>query len=140
MAVKNSKQDIRRRHFVRKLSTLETLNGSEIIKLNAVDPEKIIGVKSNRIYAQIAKTGRDPGLYKNRQQLIKIIKAAKKSRGLNKTIKFLPEPAYILMTVKDVTSCFGKDLRKMPETSFIDIKDTKKLIENESVCNYIIEE
>lgn len=95
------------------------INGDEVLLL---DPETEVGVKSSRIYAQIAKTGRKPELLSTRIALISALNSASITHGStgHATTKMAPE--YVRMTVSDIKACFGDEISKMPTASFIEIK------------------
>lgn len=92
-------------------------------------PDMPIGVSVNRIYIQIAKyTGRN-----NKQQALKILS---KSISHFDTEEYMREPKYVIMSIDEVKTCFGDELKKMPRQTFINIKNTCN--ENNEICKYTV--
>ncbi len=102
------------------------IDGKELIRIANKDPESLIGVKSSRVYAQIAKTGRNPDQFSSREKLITALNTAITVKEMHGTVKVRKVPAYIPMAAKDVKICFGKEISRMPKSSFIDIGGSVK--------------
>lgn len=83
-------------------------------------PDQIIGVKTNRIYSQIARVGRNP---KKKDEIKILISALDNACEYievgNRTVR--KEPLFIPMKAKDVVFCFGNQVDKWPNTSFIEL-------------------
>ncbi len=92
------------------------------IKVLAQNPDELIGVKTIRIYSQIARMGRDPYKQTERGILIGALEDARVSLTVNgKTVKH--DPPFVVMKANDVTKCFGRQLDKLPETSFFYVSE-----------------
>lgn len=76
-------------------------------------PDKLVGVKVNQIYAQIAKMS---GKEQYKHELLYLIRVLEESAKNNDV-----EPIYIPMKVSDVEKCFGKQLKKLPKTTFLEL-------------------
>ena len=114
---KQKSSDRRRNTYSRMFGTV--LTGEEVLQLCANNPEHIVGVKSSRIYTQIAKSGRTPELRSSRIALTSALADAREIRTSNGQITVGKEPPYVPMKMKDVKTCFGNDISRMPKTSFI---------------------
>lgn len=78
--------------------------------------EQIFGVKASRVYAQIAKTGRNPQKKEERVILIDALNSAIEGKhGMQ--VKNVPQ--YIPMKGKDIFRCFGGDINFSPSTVFV---------------------
>ena len=100
----------------------KVIDGDEVIKRSIETPEAIIGVKSSRIYARIAKTGRHPEQASSKMKLIKVLGDSRKVTKSNGHVTLTREPTYIPMRAKDVQICFGEEIRRMPSGTFVEIK------------------
>jgi hypothetical protein len=76
-------------------------------------PDKMIGVRTNYIYMQIARIRESP---KRRDDLLILITTLENSCDGKEF-----EPTYIPMTVKDIAKCFEPKLKKFPKSTFIEI-------------------
>lgn len=83
----------------------------DIKELSKIYPYKEVGVKTNTVYLQIAKYVNNPQREKEIEILCKAAWLADESK--NKNIR------YTKMTLSDVMICFGKNLRKLPKSTFI---------------------
>lgn len=83
----------------------------DIIELSKIYPHKEVGVNTNTVYLQIAKYVNNPHREKEIEILYKAAWIADESK--NKNIR------YTKMTLSDVMICFGKNLRKLPKSTFI---------------------
>lgn len=78
---------------------------------------ELIGVKTSRVYSQIARMGRNPGKQTERAILIDALERAILITTINgRDIK--KDPPYITLTAQDVERCFGRQLEKLPGSSF----------------------
>lgn len=77
------------------------------------DPDKMVGVKVNQIYSQIAKIC-GKGAY--RRELLDLVNVLEESAE-----KYNGEPIYVPMKVRDVERCFGKQIKKLPKTTFLEL-------------------
>lgn len=105
------------------------LEDFDIVNMNKWFPEMPIGVSVSQIYTQIAKyTGNV-----NKKQELQIL-----SRCLSgfDTEEYMLEPKYVIMSVNEVDRCFGKQLKKLPKKTFINIKSICN--ENNEICKYVI--
>lgn len=55
---------------MKKIRTLANIDATKIVKVINDNPEKIFRVKASRVYAQIAKTGRDSKKKKQERLLL----------------------------------------------------------------------
>ena len=82
------------------------------------DPNQVIGIRSSRVYSQIARTGRNP--QKSVEQAILITalnNAILVKAGDGKTSKI--DPVYVPMKAKEIRLCFGNRTNEMPDSSFL---------------------
>ena len=87
------------------------LEDFDIKHLNSVFPNQKVGVNVNRIYIQIAKYNQNP----NRSQEVKILQKA----IAHANNKYHYDTRYTVMELQDVVFCFGKNLKKLPKSTFI---------------------
>lgn len=87
------------------------LEDFDIRKLSEKFPKYEIGVKTNILYLQIAKYNQNP----SRSQEITILKKAISNASNS---KFL-DSKYVSMKLEDVVVCFGKSLKLLPKTTFV---------------------
>ena len=92
-----------------------TLEGiKEAIENN---PEQLIGIKSNRVYSQIARTGRNPQKSTEQAILISALEHASEVKRINgETVRI--NPVYVPMKAKEIQLCFGRRIEQMPDSSF----------------------
>ena len=84
------------------------------------NPEQIIGVKTNRVYSQIARVSRCPKRINERAILIKALESAiKEVNAVNKSIK--TQPKYVSMRATDVQLCFREQLERLPNDVFVEL-------------------
>jgi len=76
-------------------------------------PDKLVGVRVNQIYAQIAKMC---GKEEYRKELLHLVNILEESAE-----KYSGEPIYIPMKVGDIEKCFGKQLKRLPKTTFLEL-------------------
>ena len=87
------------------------LEDYDIRSLSKAFPQQEVGVNVNRIYIQIAKFSNNP---KRTEEI-----------GILKNALFLAQDdnyrdyRYTVMTLNDVMKCFGRYLKKMPRSTFI---------------------
>lgn len=79
-----------------------------------ITPEKIVGVRTNRIYTRIAQIHKNP---LQKEQLLILISVL--DRVCDEQII---EPIYVPMTVKDISRCFSTQLKKLPKSTFIEMQ------------------
>ena len=78
----------------------------------------MIGVKTNRVYSQIARTGRNPHKNTEHAILISALEHASEVKRINgETVKIYP--VYVPMKAKEIQLCFGRRIEQMPDSSFI---------------------
>lgn len=116
-----------------RLISSDSLQFEDFDIVNMIDwfPNMTIGVSVNRIYIQIAKYhGRN-----NKQKALKIL-----SNSLSRfdAEEYMMEPKYVVMSMTEVKTCFGDELKKLPKKTFINIKNTCN--ENNEVYKYLISE
>ena len=87
------------------------LEDFDIQGLSEIFPEYEIGVRINAIYSQIARFSGNP----KRISEILLCQYALKKVETDKFRRY----RYTTMTLKDVMTCFGNDLKKMPAGSFV---------------------
>lgn len=87
------------------------LEDFDIKKLSVKFPEHKIGVKTSIVYLQIAKYNQNP----SRSQEITILKKA----VLNASNSKFFDSKYVSMKLEDVVVCFGKSLKFLPKTTFV---------------------
>ena len=87
------------------------LEDFDIRELSKIYPDKEVGVNTNTVYLQIAKYGNNPKRGKEIELLLKAAWAVDESK--NKNIR------YTKMTLSDIMICFGKNLRRLPKSTFI---------------------
>ena len=90
------------------------LEDFDIKALSKDFPKYEIGVKTNMIYLHIAKYTQNP----NRKTESKILREAILSSTNSKRI----DTKYTSMKLEDVVTCFGKVLKTLPKTTFIQSK------------------
>ena len=99
---------------------LKTTHKNRLVIKKAIEnnPEQLIGIKSNRVYSQIARTGRSPQKSKERAILISALEQASEVKGVDgKRIRV--NPVYVPMKAKEIQLCFGKRVEQMPNSSFV---------------------
>lgn len=81
------------------------------------NPEQLIGIKTSRVYSQIARVGRAPNQQKKRNMLISALENARIVITVDgHTIK--KDPKYVPMSADMIEYCFGKQIEKMPRASY----------------------
>lgn len=87
----------------------------------------MIGVKTNRVYSQIARTGRNPHKNTEHAILISALEHASEVKRINgETVKIYP--VYVPMKAKEIQLCFGRRIEQMPDSSFIVLSKEKPSI------------
>lgn len=82
------------------------------------NPEQLIGIKTSRVYSQIARVGRTPNQLKKRYLLISALENARIEIEVGgQTVK--KDPKYVPMSAAMIEFCFGKQIKKMPKESFV---------------------
>jgi len=76
-----------------------------------------VAVNVNRVYLQIAKYRHNP--YR-KKELILLGQALTDARNHDNT-----DRSYVVMTSKDVKTCFGDDIESMPKNSFLKVNQIK---------------
>lgn len=80
----------------------------------------VVGVRTNLVYSQIARTGRVHNKTTERDLLIKALdNSSIKITIEGRTIK--KDPLYVFMPAKDLKLCFGKRADKLPRYAVIKI-------------------
>lgn len=77
-------------------------------------PEKMVGVRTNRIYTRIAQIHKNPSKKKELLILINVLNQVSDEQ--------LIEPVYIPMKVKDISQCFRAQLKSLPKSTFIEMQ------------------
>ena len=77
-------------------------------------PEKVVGVRINRIYTRIAQIYKNPSKSEELLILMNVIEQASNSQSI--------EPVYVPMKTKDISQCFKNQLKKLPKSTFIEIQ------------------
>ena len=99
---------------------LKTTHKNRLVIKKTIEnnPEQLIGIKSNRVYSQIARTGRSPQKSTERAILISALEQASEVKGVDgKSIRV--NPVYVPMKAKEIQLCFGKRVEQMPNSSFV---------------------
>ena len=87
------------------------------IKIITQEPDSLIGVKTSRVYSQIARMSRDPRKQTERAFLITVLEESSVTTTVNgKTVK--KDPPFVAMKAADVNKCFGRQVEKLPDASF----------------------
>lgn len=82
------------------------------------NPEQQIGIKTNRVYSQIARVSRCPQKNVERTLLIAALETAiKKENKAKKMIEV--QPQYVSMKAMDIQTCFHDRLDRLPEDVFV---------------------
>lgn len=89
------------------------LEDFDIRGLSKYNPAQKIGVNVSCIYVQIAKFSNNP----LRNEEISILKQSLRGISDEKHI----DARYTIMQVKDVMKCFGKGLKKLPKSAFMQL-------------------
>ena len=87
------------------------LQDFDIKGLHLLSPKMVVGVRISTIYCQFAKYGNNP----SRENEITILLNALHSVRNDRYRRY----RYVPMTLQDVISCFGRDLKKLPISSFV---------------------
>lgn len=91
------------------------------MKVITQNPDKLIGVKTIRVYSQIARIGRDPRKQTERALLISVLE--KSSVDLKVDGKIIKkDPPFVTMKAADVKRCFGRQVEKLTDTSFFNLE------------------
>ena len=93
------------------------LEDFDIVELYKYCPEQEVGVSVSSIYIQIAKFNNNP-IYNTETQLL--LNALLRYNG-----KKSNNSRYVMMQIKDIMQCFGKNLKKLPKSTFIQITSLK---------------
>ena len=81
------------------------------------NPEQLIGIKTSRVYSQIARVGRAPNQQKKQYMLISALEDARvKIEVDGHTIK--KDPKYVPMSAATIEFCFGNRIDKMPKAFY----------------------
>lgn len=87
------------------------------IQVISQNPEQLIGVRTSRVYSQIARISRDSRMQSEKAILVTVLEQSRIEITMNgKIVK--KDPAFIKMTAHDVKKCFGKQVKKLPKESF----------------------
>lgn len=93
------------------------LEDFDIVELYKYCPEQEVGVSVSSIYIQIAKFNNNP-IYNTETQLL-----------LNALLQYGGKKSnnsrYVMMQIKDIMQCFGKNLKKLPKSTFIQLTSLK---------------
>lgn len=93
------------------------LEDFDIIELSKYCPEQEVGVSISSIYIQLAKYMHNPSRQEEINILIKALPAAENKKQVNSR--------YVVMQIKDVMQCFGKNLKVLPKSTFIQVTRLK---------------
>ena len=105
------------------LKSVVRVGNTVTIKVLAQNPDELIGVKTTRVYSQIARMGRAPYKQTERSILIGALEDARVRLTVNgREVK--RDPPFVVMKAHDVTKCFGRQLENLPETSFFFVSET----------------
>lgn len=102
-------------------SNIATHNGSRADNQAILqDPETLVGVKTTRVYSQIARMSRCPHKQAERALLIAALEGSSIKSTINgKTIK--KDPPFVTMKALDVKRCFGHRAGKFTGVFFVNI-------------------
>lgn len=81
------------------------------------DPNQVIGIRSSRVYSQIARTRRNPQKSEEQAILISALTNASSVKESDGKISRI-DPVYVPMKAKEIRLCFGKRIKEMPDSSF----------------------
>lgn len=82
------------------------------------DPNHLIGIKTSRVYSQIARISRHPNKQNEKALLITALESACiKSIVNGKIVK--RDPPYVPMTADQIRLCFGRHVDRLPASSFV---------------------
>lgn len=88
------------------------------IQVISQKPDQLIGVKTSRVYSQIARVSRDSRMQLEKVILVDALEQSRIQVIVNgKTVK--KDPPFIKMTAQNVKKCFGKQVEKLPKESFV---------------------
>ena len=89
------------------------LEDFDIVDLYKYCPEQEVGVSVSSIYVQIAKYSNNPIYITETQILLNALLNCRSKKNSNSR--------YAMMQIKDIMQCFGKSLKKLPKSTFIQI-------------------
>ena len=85
------------------------------------NPDKLIGVKTTRIYSQIARVGRNPNKQTEKAILVAALERSRVEIVVDgKTVK--KDPAFVVMKAHMVGRCFGKQIKILHENALVHIE------------------
>lgn len=93
------------------------LEDFDIVELYKYCPEQEVGVSVSSIYVQMARISNNP-IYKAETQILL-------NALLNYRSKKNSNSRYVMMQIKDIMQCFGKNLKKLPKSTFIQVTSLK---------------
>ena len=97
-------------------ANLQTRNGS-LITAATHTPDNLIGVKTTRVYSQIARMGRDPRKKAEHTFLINILEDASVQTSTNGKIKKI-DPPFVVIKVREATKYFEQRTKDLQGSSF----------------------
>ena len=107
-------------HQVKLKTPKRALNNITIKSISEFDPNHLIGIKTSRVYSQIARISRHPNKQTEKALLISALdRACIKSNVNGKIIK--KDPPYGPMTADQIKLCFGGQVDRLPASSFIQL-------------------
>ena len=101
----------------RRIGDALILEDFDIIELSKFNPDQEIGVSVSSIHIQIAKYS-NSSLHKSEiRLLLNALCNCDNKRNTNSR--------YVIMQIKDIMQCFGKNLRALPKSTFIQTSNLK---------------
>lgn len=95
------------------------------VQITEQHPEQIVGIKTSRVYSQIARMSRASNKQAEKAILIAALESARVNVNMGgQTVKL--DPQYVPMRVDQVKACFGLRAQKLPYNSFVHIDDYEK--------------
>ena len=105
-----------------KLKAVACQENKITMKVINQNPDELIGVKTTRVYSQIARMSRDPQKQTERVFLITVLEESSvKSIVRGRVVK--KDPPFITMKAADIKRCFGRQLERLPDSSFFNMSN-----------------
>ena len=93
----------------------------KIVQIAEQNPDQIIGIKTCRVYSQIARMSRVSNKHTEKVLLISALEDARiKVNVGGQTIR--KDPPYVPMRAEHIKLCFGSRVDKLPYDSFVHIE------------------
>ena len=84
-------------------------------------PDQLIGVRTSRIYSQIARISCNSHMQSEKAILVDTLEQSKIQVFINgRSVR--KDPPFIKMTAQNIKRCFGKQVDKLPRKTFIKLK------------------